>query len=98
MPSMPLEHHQVGISPPKETIHVSIPWSNAYVDGNTTIDFIMNVMMLVETLLHILQQGCSEGTSSFETFNQSIGNISNDINAATKKSQKQKQKESEAKP
>jgi hypothetical protein len=87
MPLVPLEHHQVGISPPKETIHVCIPWSNSYVDGNTTIDLIMNVAKIV---LHILQQGCNEGTLSFETLDQSIRNISNNINAATKKSQTQK--------
>lgn len=58
----------------------------------------MNVMMLAKIVLHILQQGCNEGTMSFETLNRSIRYISNDINAATKKSQTQKQKESEAKP
>ncbi len=68
MPSVPSKPHQVDVSPPKETIHGNIPWSNAYVDGNTTIDSIVNVMMLVEIVLHILQQGRSESTPSFETF------------------------------
>jgi hypothetical protein len=72
MPSVPLEPHQVGILLPnskgKETIHGSIPWSNAHVDENTTIDLIVNVMTLAKTVFHILQQGCSEGTPSFETF------------------------------
>jgi hypothetical protein len=56
MPSVPSEPHQLGVSPPKEIIQRNIPWSNAYVDENTTIDPIMNAMMLVKVVLHILQQ------------------------------------------
>jgi hypothetical protein len=68
-PSMSLELHLVGVSPPKEIIHGSISWSSAYVDENTTIDLIVNVMTSIAAMLDILQQGCSEGTSSFETSN-----------------------------
>ncbi len=55
-------------------------------------------MMLVEVVLHILQQGPSESTLSFETFDQVIMNISKDINATTNKFQTQKWKKLEAKP
>ncbi len=75
-PLVPSEPHQVGISPPKETIHGNIPWSNTYIDENMTIDPIVNAMMLAETVLHIFQQGCGEGTPSFEAPNQTIKNIS----------------------
>jgi len=61
-PSVPLKPHQIGISPPKETILASIPWSNAYVDENMTIDLIVNAMPLAKVVLHILQQGLNEGT------------------------------------
>jgi hypothetical protein len=53
MPSMPSKPHQVGISPPKEIIHGSIPWSNAYVDENMTIDSIVNAMMVAKAMLYI---------------------------------------------
>jgi hypothetical protein len=59
---------------------------DTYVDENTTTDLIMNVMMLIEVVLHILQQGPSEGALNFETLDQAIKNTSNDINATTKKS------------
>jgi hypothetical protein len=98
MPSMPSEPHQVGVSPPKETIHGNIPWSNVSIDENTTIDPIVNVMTLAKTMFQIFQQGHSEGTVSFKTLDQAIKNISKDINVATKKSQTQKRKESETKP
>jgi len=55
MPSVPSEPHQVGISPPKETIHGSITWSNTYVDEIITIDPIINVMSSTEAMLHIFQ-------------------------------------------
>jgi hypothetical protein len=73
-------------------------WLNASVDENTTIDLIVNAMTSTKAMLHILQQGCSEGTPSFETPNQAIMNISKDIDVTTKKSQTQKWKEPEAKP
>jgi hypothetical protein len=76
IPLVPSEPHQVGISPPKETRHGSIPWSNTFIDENMTIDLIMNAMMLAKTVLHIFQQGCGEGTPSFEAPNQTIKNIS----------------------
>ncbi len=97
MPSMPSEPHQVGISPPKETIHGSITWSNAYVDETTTMDPIINVMSSTEAMLHIFQWGWNEGTPNFETLDQAIKNISKDINVIAKKSWTQKWKEPEAK-
>ncbi len=54
-PLKPLEPNHVGISPPKETIHGSISWSNAFVDKNVTIDSKMNAMMSIEIVFHILQ-------------------------------------------
>jgi hypothetical protein len=66
---VPSEPHQVGISPPKETIHGNIPWSNTYIDENMTIDPIVNAMTPIEVVLHILQHGPSEGILSFETLN-----------------------------
>ncbi len=91
-PSMPLKPHQVSISPPKETIHEIIPWSNTSIDENTTIDLIVNAMMLVKAMLHILQRGGNEGTPSFETHDQAIRIISKDIDATTEKPQTQKWK------
>jgi hypothetical protein len=38
-----------------------------------------NAMMLVEYMLHILQQRPKESTLSFKTFNHAIRNISKDI-------------------
>jgi hypothetical protein len=70
---------------PKETIHGSISWSNASIDENMTIDLIVNAMMPIEVVLHILQQGPSEGIPSFETLDKAIKNISKDIHATTKK-------------
>ncbi len=58
----------------------------------------MNVMTLDEIVFHILQQGCSEGTSSFETLDQATWNISKDIDVATKKFRTQKWKELEQNP
>ncbi len=58
----------------------------------------MNAMMLAKVVLHIFQQGHSEGTPSFETLDHAIRNISKDIDVTTKKSQTQKRKESKAKP
>ncbi len=92
MPSVPSEPHQVGISPPRDTIHGSISWSNAYVDENMTIDLIVNAMSSTKAVLHILQQGRNESTPNFETIDRVIKNISKDINVATKKSRTQKQK------
>ncbi len=83
---VPSEPHQFGVFLPKETIHGNILWSNASIDENTTIDLIVNAMTLVKTMLHILQQGPNEGTLSFETFDQTIKNISNDINVVATKS------------
>jgi hypothetical protein len=96
MPSMPSKPRQVGVSPSKETIHGNVLWSNALVDENTTIYPIVNMMTPVKTMLHILQQGHSEGTLSFETLDQTIRNISKDIDATTNKFQTQKWKEPEA--
>jgi hypothetical protein len=45
----------------------------------------MNVMMLVEAVLHILQQGCSKGTLSFEAPDQVIKNISKGYGCRNKK-------------
>lgn len=90
MPSMPSKSHQVGFSPPKETMHGSILWSNTYAYENTTIDLIVNAMMLNEVVLHILQQACNEGTPSFETPDHAIKNISKDIDVATKNNWTQK--------
>jgi hypothetical protein len=45
----------------------------------------MNVMMSIEAMFHILQQGPEEGTPSFETLNQAIKNISKDINVVENK-------------
>jgi hypothetical protein len=42
-------------------------WSSAYVDENMTIDLIVNAMMSIEAMFDILQQGCNEGSPSFET-------------------------------
>jgi hypothetical protein len=95
-PLVPSKPRQVGVSPSKEIIHGCIPWSNTLVDENTTIDPIVNAMTPVEAMLHILQQGHSEGTSSFETLDQTIRNISKDIDATTNKSQTQKWKKLEA--
>ncbi len=83
-PSMSSEPHLVGVSPPKETIHGSISWSSAYVDENTTIDLIVNVMTSIEAMFDILQQGRSEGTSSFETSDEVIRNISEDYKCCSK--------------
>ncbi len=85
MPLVPLEFDQVGVLPPKETIHGSISWSNASIDENMTIDLIVNAMMLIEVVLHILQQGPNEGIPSFETLDKAIENISKDIHVTTKK-------------
>jgi len=60
-------------------------WSNASIDENMTIDSIVNEMTSIEAMLHILQQGCSEGTPSFETHDQAINNISKDIDVTMKK-------------
>ncbi len=67
MSSEPLELDQVGDSPPNETIHGNIPWSNTYVDENVTIDPIVNAMTSTKVVLHILQQGPNKGTPNFET-------------------------------
>jgi hypothetical protein len=56
-PLVPLEPNQVDVSLPKETIHGNIPWSNAYIDENMTIDPIVNAMTSTKAMLHILQQG-----------------------------------------
>jgi hypothetical protein len=66
-PSLPSQPHHVSILLPKETIHGSIPWSNISIDENMTIDLIVNAMTLVKDIFHIFQQGCNEGTLSFET-------------------------------
>ncbi len=95
---MPSEPHQVGVLPLKETIHGNIPWSNASIDENTTIDPTVNVMTLAKTMFQNFQQGHSEGTLSFKTLDQAMKNISKDIDVATKKSQTQKWKESKTKP
>jgi hypothetical protein len=50
-----------------------------------TIDLIVNAMMLIEVVLHILQQGPNEGIPSFETLDKAIENISKDIHVTTKK-------------
>lgn len=98
-PSMPLGPDQVCVSLPKETIHGNIPWSNASIDENKTIDPIVNAMTSTKVVLHILQQGPSESTPSFETHDQTIRNISKDINVVAKKQiQTQKWKEPKAKP
>ncbi len=73
-------------------------WSSAYVDENTTIDMIVNAMTLIEIVLDILQQGCSEGTPSFETLDQVIRINSKDIDVIIMKFQTQKLKKSKAKP
>jgi hypothetical protein len=78
-PSKPLKLDQVSVSLPKETIHGSLLWSNAFVDENVTID--PNAMMLVEYMLHIFQQRPKEGILSFATFDHAIRNISKDIDA-----------------
>jgi hypothetical protein len=65
--SMPSKLNQVGTFLPRDTIHGNISWSNTYVDDNMTIDLIMNAMTSTEVVLHILQQGPSEGAPSFET-------------------------------
>ncbi len=95
---MPSKPHQVGVSPPKETIHGNILWSNASIDENTTIDSIVNAMTPTEVVLYILQQGCSEGTPSFETLDQVIRINSKDIDVIIMKFQTQKLKKSKAKP
>jgi len=59
-PLVPSETHHVGVLPPKEIIHGNIPWLNASIDENTTIDLIVNVMTPAEVVLHIFQQGCNE--------------------------------------
>jgi hypothetical protein len=59
---------------------------HTYVDENTIGDLIVNAMTPAKAMFHIPQQGCSEGTSSFETLDQAIKNISKDINDASKKS------------
>ncbi len=97
MPLVPSGPHQVGVSPPKKIIQKNIPWSNAYVDENTTIDLIVNAMMSIKVVLHILQQKPSEGTPSFQTLDYAIKNISKDIDDATKKFQTQKAKRTEGK-
>lgn len=74
MPSEPLEFYQVSVLPPKETIHGKILWSKAFVDKNAPIDLV-NAMMLAEVVFHILQQGPTKGTPSFETLNHFIRNI-----------------------
>ncbi len=56
----------VNILSPKKTIHGNIPWSNAFIDENVTIDPIMNAMTLTEVVFHILQQGPIKGTLNFE--------------------------------
>ncbi len=58
----------------------------------------MSAMTSAKAMLHILQQGPSESTLSFETPNQVIMNISKDINVIVKKYQTQMRKESETKP
>jgi hypothetical protein len=63
----PSKPNQIGISPPKDTIHGNISWLNTSIDENVTIDLIMNVMTSTETIIHIFQQGPGEGTLSFET-------------------------------
>jgi hypothetical protein len=57
MPLKASKLDQVGISFPKEKIHGSIPWSNAYVDEDATIDPIVNAMMSAKVVFRILQQG-----------------------------------------
>jgi hypothetical protein len=47
-------------------------------------------MTSIKAMLHILQQGPRENTLSFETPNQTIKNISKDINVTTKKFQMKK--------
>ncbi len=42
-------------------------------------------MTPAKVVFHILQQGPSEGTLSFETLDRVIRNISKDINATTQK-------------
>jgi hypothetical protein len=56
MPSVPSKLDLVGVSPPKDSIHGSIIWSNTSIDENTTIDLIVNAMTLTEVVLNILQQ------------------------------------------
>jgi hypothetical protein len=51
------------------------------IDENTTIDPIANAITSIEAMLYILQRRPSEGTLSFETFDQLIRNISKDIDA-----------------
>ncbi len=55
-------------------------------------------MTPAKVVFHILQQGPSEGTLSFETLDRVIRNISKDINATTQKYWTQKRKEPLAKP
>jgi len=43
-------------------------------------------MLLVEDVLHILQQGRNESIPSFETLDQAIMIISKDMDVTTKKS------------
>lgn len=66
---MPSELNQVGILPPKETIHESIIWSNASANENVTIDSIVKAVTLAKAVFHILQRGPTEGTLSFGTPN-----------------------------
>jgi hypothetical protein len=57
MPLKPSKPDQVNVSFTKEIIHGNIPWSNAYVDEDVTIDPIVNAMMLAKVVFHIFQQG-----------------------------------------
>lgn len=67
MPSEPSEHNEIGVLFWKETIPRNTLWSNTFVDENATIDLIMNAVTPAKPTLHILQQGLSKGTLSFET-------------------------------
>jgi hypothetical protein len=87
MPSKPLELDQVGISFPKEMIHGNIPWPNAYIDEDSTIDAIVCAMTPTKVVFHIFQQRPKEGTANFEAHHQAIMNISKDINVVKNKVQ-----------
>jgi len=39
----------------KETLDVNIPWSNAFVEENATIEPIMNAIMPTKAMVHILK-------------------------------------------
>jgi stringent starvation protein B len=66
----------------KEALDGNIPWSNAFVDENATIDLIVNAMTPTKAMVHISKQGIKV-SSSFETLDQVVKNISKALASTT---------------